>query len=64
MLCRVYREGGLHWHLELAVVPLEILARGGRLVLAQRRAVHVVGVGFVGGAISDQGGHLQATDPV
>ena len=47
-------------HLELAVVPLEVLARGSGLILAEGRAVHVVRVCLVGGAIPDQGGHLHS----
>ena len=35
-------------HLKLAVVPLEVGASRGGLVLAQRRTVHVVGVRLVG----------------
>ena len=42
------RGRGLRLHLKLAVVPLEVLARGSCLVLAQRCAVHVVGVCFIG----------------
>ena len=50
-------------HLELAVVPLEVLTRGGGLVLAEGRAVHVVRVCLVGGAVPDQCGHLPSTQP-
>lgn len=49
---------GLLGDLELAIRPLQVGASGGGLVLAQGGAVHVVGVGLVGGAIADQGGHL------
>ena len=45
-------------HLELAVGPLEGLTGGGGLGGAQGRAVHIVGVGLVGGAVANQGGHL------
>ena len=45
-------------HLKLAIRPLEVLASGRGLGGAQGRAVHVVRVGLVGGAVADEGGHL------
>ena len=44
--------------LELAVLPVEVLAGRLGLVGAEGRAVHVVGVGLVRGTVPDQGGHL------
>ncbi len=49
---------GLVGDLERRVVPLQVLARRGRLVLAQRCAVHVVGARPVGGPVPDERGDL------
>mmetsp|Transcript_22929 Transcript_22929/g.40811 ORF Transcript_22929/g.40811 Transcript_22929/m.40811 type:complete len:342 (+) Transcript_22929:619-1644(+) len=53
-------HGGVHLvrHLEGAVLPLEVLTRRGRLIGTQGRAVHVVAVRLVGGAVTNEGGDL------
>mmetsp|Transcript_20755 Transcript_20755/g.52312 ORF Transcript_20755/g.52312 Transcript_20755/m.52312 type:complete len:551 (-) Transcript_20755:7-1659(-) len=53
-------HGGVHLigHLKGAVLPLEVLAGGGGLISTQGGAVHVVAVGLVGGAVANEGGHL------
>lgn len=45
-------------YLEGSMGPVQVLASGSSLILAQGSAVYVMSVCLIGGAIPDQGGYL------
>ncbi len=46
-------------HIELAELPLEVLARQLGLLRAQRAAMHIMRVSLVGRAVANERGHLR-----